>query len=459
MHSSKLIDVLKKIDAAKVNALTQYINTANTKKNNVLSVLFRELIKEHPSYSAEHLSKSIIFHKLYPDKSYNEKRMLQLMSDLLKLVEDFIVHDYISQNQLQKQYYLLQFYLEHNLTKYFESEFRQTNEKINSMPLDSELLAFKYKLELLQIQYQMKFNNRYCDYQDLYDSLQDFSRSQQYKLDSLCLINLYNNLEKSNEPGKLSYLYQSIHKLLSENNVELYFEMKEFILREMNAVAADELKTIIFMMVDPCIKNINKNQQEFLEELLFWYRLLIDRGIVLEANNTIASALFKNYVTIAIRLDKMEEASKFMEKFKNSLDKSEREDVYNYNKSNLLFHEGKFENALVLLNKTKFKDIFYKVSSKRLYIKIYYELSVIEVKKYEEVLDSALNAFKKYIYTSQEFTETVRERNKSFYKYVQKLANARYDQIALTRLYKNISQDSECADREWILAALRELSS
>jgi hypothetical protein len=54
-----------------------------------------------------------------------------------------------------------------------------------------------------------------------------------------------------------------------------------------------------------------------------------------------------------------------------------------------------YDNALTLLVSIKYKDIFYKVSAKRLYLKIYYELSTNNQKRYFDVFDSALNAYKK----------------------------------------------------------------
>lgn len=456
MHSSKLIDVLKKLDAAKVNSLAQYINTVNTNKNNISFRLFNAIKKYHPEYAETKIDKKKIFSLLYPEKNYNEKRMLQVMSELLKTIEEFIVYSYTQKNILQKQYCLLQFYIDHNLLKYFETEFRRTLELVAETPEDTELLAFKFKLELLNIQYQVEFDNRYCNYQKLSDALNDFSLSQHYKLDNLCLINLYNNVEKNNGTSVLLELHHLLNDLLQKPDDAKYYSVKKQVLTDGFKIAKDELKTVVFIAVDYCIRKINKKQDEFLGELLGWYDFLIEENIVLESNNIISLALFKNYITISLRLNKKEKANEFLEKFKNHIDIRNRTDVYNYNKSNLLFHEGNFESSLVLLNKTRFKDIFYKISAKRLYIKIYYELTKAN-NKYEDVLESALNAFKKYVYTSQELTETIRARNKSFYKYMNKLIRLRFGEKQYFKsLMNDIKKDIECADREWILEKIEE---
>jgi hypothetical protein len=68
--------------------------------------------------------------------------MLNIMSDLLKMTEEFISFSYAKNNQLENQFYLLQFYLENDLTKFFDATYKQTLEAIEKIPEDMELLSF-----------------------------------------------------------------------------------------------------------------------------------------------------------------------------------------------------------------------------------------------------------------------------------------------------------------------------
>ncbi len=123
-----------------------------------------------------------------------------------------------------------------------------------------------------------------------------------------------------------------------------------------------------------------------------------------------------------------------------------------------MFHQHKLEDALVLLNTAKYKDIFYKIDSKRLYIKLYFELSKENEKRYFDVLDSTINAFKKYVYTTKEITEEFRERNKNFYKYITKLVNLPANEKAkLTALRDEINKDFTCSDKDWLLNKIVEI--
>lgn len=458
MYQSKLIQVIKKFDAAKINNFSQYINAFKLKRFNTSVKLFEHIKNEYPDFTSKKIDKKNVHDILFPLKTYDEKRLLAAMSDLLKIVEEYIAFSYAKKNRLENQYYLLQFYLENNMMKYFESTYRQTEDILLESPEDADVLSFKYKLEMLYIQYQLKYNYRYSNYQNAYNTLKDFTVSQHYKLDNLCLINLYNNIDKDNINSRLAKIHQSLNEILLEFNDGKYYECKSAILQSIAYVSKDELRTLVIILVDYCIKKINRKEDVFINELLELYNFLIKEEIVFEPNNTISSALVKNYVTISIRLNKIQEATSFIEKFKLHIDVNERDDVYNFNKSNLLFHQGKSENALLLLNQTKYKDIFYKVSAKRLYIKIYYEFCSQNKKRYHDVLDSSLNAFKKYIYTSQELSDSVRIRNKSFYKYVNKLMNInKNEKKKIAVLLNDVKKDMDCSDREWILSVVYNL--
>jgi len=458
MYNSKLLEVFKKFDETKINNFSQYINIYKSKRENATIKLFELIHSEFPNFESKKLEKNRAHKYLFSAKSYDEKRMLNIMSDLLKMTEEFIAFLYAKNNQLENQFYLLQFYLENDLTKFFDATYKQTQEVIEKMPEDMDLLAFKYKLEWINLHYRLKYNSRYANYNDAQKILNDFTVSQQYKLDTLCYTNLYHDILKEKELGSLSKFYKTLHELIVEQNDAVYFQNKKDIFENSSYISKNELKLIVTIIIDHCIKKINQKESYFNNELLVWYDFLEEQNIILEANNTISAAIVKNYISIATHDKQFDRAIHFIERFQSFLDENEREDVYNYNKANILFHQHKLEDALVLLNTAKYKDIFYKIDSKRLYIKLYFELSKENEKRYFDVMDSTINAFRKYVYTTKEITEQFRERNKNFYKYISKLVNLPTNEKAkLIALQDEINKDFACSDKDWLLNKIAEI--
>ncbi|MFN8283016.1 MAG: hypothetical protein U0U67_07355 [Chitinophagales bacterium] len=459
MYNSKLLDVFRKFDETKINNFSQYINIYKSKRENATIKLFELISNEFPNFDSKKLEKKKAHKYLFPTKTYDEKRMLNSMSDLLKITEEFIAYSYAKNNQLENQFYLLQFYLENDLTKFFESTYKNTKEIISKEPENMEILAFSYKLAWLNLHYQLKYNTRYANYQEAQNTLNDFVISQQYKLDTLCFTNLYNDVTKEKELSSLATFYQSLHQLIIEQKEAYYFQNKEAIFQKFSGISKNELKLIVTIIIDYCIRKINQKEAYFNNELLVWYDFLEEQNIILEANNTISAAIVKNYISVATHDKQFERAINFIERFHSFLDETEKEDVYNYNKATILFHQNKLEDALVLLNTAKYKDIFYKIDSKRLYIKLYFELSKINEKRYFDVMDSTINAFKKYVYTTKEITEPFRERNKNFYKYINKLINLPANEKAkLTTLKEEINKDNACSDKDWLLNKISEMT-
>lgn len=456
MYNSKLLDVFRKFDETKINNFAQYIGIYKTKRENATIRLFELIRDQYPNFDSKKLEKSKAHKLLFPTKIYEEKRMLNTMSELFKITEEFIAFSYAKDNQIENQFYLLQFYLENDLTKFFESTYKQLQEIVQTLPEDMHLLAFNYKLEWINIHYQLKYNLRYADYSSTQLSLSNFTVSQQFKLETLKHINLYKTENEKPKLCSLAHFYTSLHQLIVEQKEDLYFQNKEEIISHHSTISKSELKIIVTIIVNYCINKINTKDAYFNNELLFWYDFLEEQSIILEANNTISSALVKNYIAVATHDKQFDRAIHFNEKYYPLLDEDVREDIYNYNKANILFHQKKLEDALVLLNTAKYKDIFYKIDAKRLLIKIYYELNKENEKRYFDVLDSAINAFRKYVYTTKEITEQFRERNKNFYKYISKLINFNAsDKDKWLALQQEINLDNACSDKDWLIQCIQ----
>jgi hypothetical protein len=118
------------------------------------------------------------------------------------------------ENTLENKYYLLEFYLENNLNKQFEQTYKLIKSLTDEVGESTDLLAYKLKIEELHIKYQLKYNTRYSDYQQLYNAINDYHISQKYKLDNLCMINLYDDVNKNIVNSKLANIYKKLNTLL-----------------------------------------------------------------------------------------------------------------------------------------------------------------------------------------------------------------------------------------------------
>ena len=87
---------------------------------------------------------------------------------------------------------------------------------------------------------------------------------------------------------------------------------------------------------------------------------------------------FKNVVNISLRLNEKEWCKNFIRRYITYLKPPERKNALTFNLAYLHFMNGNFKEAIKRLKDVKFTDVFYKVDSKVILMKCYYELDEIE---------------------------------------------------------------------------------
>lgn len=112
----------------------------------------------------------------------------------------------------------------------------------------------------------------------------------------------------------------------------------------------------------------------------------------------------------------------------------------------LLFELGQYEQALEKLNNTVFKDIQFKLSERRLRIKIYLEL------KYEELLLDQLNTFRKFLSVNKSIIPQHHELgNKTFINAVSLLSKmGRSGDRYHTKLEDLVANSPILPEKKWI---------
>lgn len=100
---------------------------------------------------------------------------------------------------------------------------------------------------------------------------------------------------------------------------------------------------------------------------------------------------------------------------------------------------------------SKFTDVFYKLSSRVLQIKTYAELTLSN-NGFDDVLESCLNAFKKFIYTNKEISENYASNYKNFYKVMNKILSLTKEDAA--SYLEEIRQLKPLTENEWLVLFL-----
>ena len=189
----------------------------------------------------------------------------------------------------------------------------------------------------------------------------------------------------------------------------------------------------------------------------------------MEVNNVILAQgylpenKFRNFITIALHLQKNNWAEQFLEKYKDSIHSQYTEDVYFTLKAKILFKQKKYDEALIILQEKikNFPNLIFKTE-------VIYTMPIqIAYEQEDDILDTYLERFNSFLHYNQ---ENLNERPKTAFLNFKNRLNQiknyhsalRLDSIEkqhLLDLEADITKvhNQELAEKEWLLEKIREL--
>ncbi len=139
---------------------------------------------------------------------------------------------------------------------------------------------------------------------------------------------------------------------------------------------------------------------------------------------------------------------------------SEAENAYRYNLANLNYSRKLYEEALELLRDVEFTDIYYKLGSRSLLLKIFYEMDETES------LFSLLESFKIFVKRSKQISGYQKEIHLNLLKSARKLYRIKvrlphYRKALLRNQFKNlelkIQEKPQIANVNWLKEKMEEI--
>lgn len=459
MLNSKLFELLSSLNVDEQKKLLDFLPFSALSNHATLSKLINYILKnkKNAKNGGLMLDRQQAYTFLFADERYNEHKINKLLSDGNKAVEAFIVYQAISKDSLYQKMTLIQFYQEKKLDKYFENEIKQTEKLIQAQKESTGKMMSLVELTEKIYEYETFKNNRQANFQIAFDAIKNYSRLAELKYRNYSLININSVIEEKECSSVLYQIHFVINNLLLGNSdINDFEKCYEGIVKHKDKIDKDELKDCIIFLIALTIKQVHEGADGAQQRLFDLYAFLIDNHMVVEKDDTITAAIYKNVTTIGLYLNKLDYVDNFIELYKNNLPEDVKEDVYSYNKAHLLYYKNEFENVLQLISTTKYKDVFYRLSSRVLLIKTYYALEKKD-DSYFDILNNSINAFKKYVYTNEDLNDYYKTRYKNFIKSVIKLIQLNDDKIQIVKFIDELNTNKDVLEHSWLLESANKL--
>lgn len=455
MKESKLIEILKTFTPEEMKHLEGFILKQSDKKNTLPHKLFTLLHNYYPEFSEKVIVKEKVYNKIFSDKKFNDNKLSKLMTELTKLIEQYIVHSKRQQNIADEKMNLLRFYFERNLDKYYIATARELKQILDDLPYGTYQNIMNYQYEELMTTYNLKLNTRVANYSEVYNELNEFIETETLRWENMSLMEPFPEVYKIREKRPFYIIHHLLNQMILKDDESYFFEAMLIAENNLHKFAEEESREILRLLLFFSIKKINSGFASYYEQQLRIYTIFIRLNLILNQYGKISLATYKNYINAALRLNKIKEAELFLETYKDYLIEETKEEAYGYNKACLYFEKKKYNEVIDIILNTKQNDIYYNLSQRRLLLKTYYEL-MQENKSYYSLLESSIQSFKKFISVKNNIEDQHILLNKNFLKIMQRLldVNTKNDAISLYDEYKKLNLMTE---KLWLENKIKDL--
>ncbi len=481
MYSSRLIKVLKTFTEREIKELNSFLEASIISKRigkTKCFALFKLISKYHPNFDHANLNKEKIFRKLYKS-SYESGKLEKLMSDLVTLIQEFILYQHADiKKELPPLRILYDFYSRRNLNGLASLTLKKHLKAIKlKKDIDSTVLYEQFLFEKTIFQNQILFSNtkNKQDFSTVHSSLDHYYIFE--KLELACQLLATNRflypvevdenlkviehlkplLEQDFFDKPLIKLFYKAYCFLNSNekDIEINFSIFEQSLKKYAQDIPDAQHVMVNTIVrNYCVWQFHKGTEGYIEKTFETYKDHLERGFLYVEDNIFASTMM-NIVIFGLKLKRYDWVYDFLTSHKDRIvGVLIPEEAYKLNLANYYFHIAAFEKALDLIS-YNFKDIFYKLRAKRMEIKIYFEIKHV-------LLIPKIDAFKIFIYRlpSQKISKKHKGGNREFIDTLKQIVSHKTykNNIRIEKLKSKIHSSSFVNEKTWLLEKLSALS-
>ncbi len=465
MLNSKFISIYINLSKSERIMLRKFFDSPyHNNRNDVVKLI--DYLYSKKKLTENTINNEAIYKYVYPDKKYDYLDYRHLLSFATKVIEDFLVHHHIkSTSLLNKKIILAKKYRQLNLYKQSRHVLEIEIPKIETI---KDSTYYFYQTEIEQEKYlDTNPNNRKTDsnLKKIADKQLDYFiietlksgvnayLHQQIKAENnaIHLLNPIIDLIRKNEfqLNPLAQFYYTAYCMLTEKDNEIYFKkIVAILLNKKNLIPENEVKNILLLTINYCIKKINSGEKSFALTSFSLYIYGIENKILFESGE-LSRFTFTNTITIGIQLNKIKEMKLFINNFKKYLSEEEKDRTVKFNNIRLDYAEKKYKDAMLGILTTDFNDIFWNLSSKFTLIKIYYE------QKETEVLEQYLNSFRIFLYRQKKIGYH-KKRYQNIIKFIKMMTeDTPLSKTQKATILSKINNYSDLPDKDWFIMQLK----
>lgn len=480
MANPKLIILYHQLKPSERMRLKDLVHSPFFNKRQKLKTLYGYIENNHNDEDAI-WDKKKAFRSVFQHEPFNELVLNNLLSDLYKLGEMYLVNIQMEKDQELKDIALMQSFIQTGVRNNVAGFLNKKKNITNSEKETTKDFYGNYKLNLLADQYHFqrtrKTNNTFilngqkqldlffvCSQLKMWCELLNRSHVLSFEFDKKQLHRfekiLKEYLTDYREHPYVSLYYPVFEWMKNQKSDDWYKGYLEKLVNNVHKLPPDEGKEICNYIQNYCVKRINEGNSDFLHELFEVFKLMLKTNLALEGFY-LPQWTYKNIVTVGVRLKEFEWTEEFIHAYYSKLAPAESDNAYYYNLAVLHYESKKKDAAMQLLNKVQFTDPNYYLDAKCILLKIYFD------NEHDEAFYSLRDSVKIYLLREKLLSKNQKLFYKNLFVFANKIFKLKYENVHLKKnemsktvekLSKEITSNIYVANKQWLLEKLKEIA-
>jgi len=165
LHKTKLYKLVKSLSKSEFNQLEAYIDSPFFLKKNKNPLKLYQALKEFaPKFNAENLTKQVIFEMVFPEATFNDSKMRNLLSRTVKIVDSYLLYLEHEEDEFKRDKRLSEVYNKRNIKSEFFNYSRRLLADLEKVEQkDTSYYFNKFSLEkemYFHLENDRKFSNQ-----------------------------------------------------------------------------------------------------------------------------------------------------------------------------------------------------------------------------------------------------------------------------------------------------------
>lgn len=243
-------------------------------------------------------------------------------------------------------------------------------------------------------------------------------------------------------------LFSKMHYIFSNESDNTFFNLKKILESDeiKNKFTLTYLNDLYSLLLGYCIIRMNKGENKFAAEYLFYLQKLADSNSLLE-QGIMPIWQMKNALKVAMRIKDFAWARKFIDEQKEHLAEKEKQAIIDYCEGLLAFIEGDYDLAYTYMSSNPLsKDPMIKVDSLLLYIFILLELN------YEDLFARSKENLRSMINSKTDINENFIHKWRITLNQITRVEKiAEWDEQKLKAVIQNIEKMEFFPGKTWLI--------